>query len=273
VRLGLITSVWLGTAYEGRPGLELARELGFDAVDVYVDPLDLTLAARRELVRDLADVRLPVGSVPCAAMGSSDPHPAVRRFHVERAKKHVDLAVELDAGNLMLAHGESLWEGQVVPRALEWRWAVETTREVAEHAGRYGLDVAIELEPFELSAVNSLEKMERHLDEVGLPNVKANVDCSHLWLRRIPPSELERLRGRIAHVHFSDCDGERHGDLPPGRGTTPLSDYLAALADAGFDGVVSLELEYAPDPLAVVDWVSEAYRETARLMREGGVRS
>jgi D-psicose/D-tagatose/L-ribulose 3-epimerase len=78
----------------------------------------------------------------------------------------------------------------------------------------------------------------------------------------------------IGHIHLSDCDGEVHGDLPPGRGVTPIKEYLAAIVDAGFtDGTVSIELEYSPDPDRIVEWVQEAYRETTRIMDELGVRT
>ena len=38
------------------------------------------------------------------------------------------------------------------------------------------------------------------------------------------------------------------------------------------DGVVSIELEYSPDPAKIVDWVTEAYCETAKLMDLVGLR-
>jgi D-psicose/D-tagatose/L-ribulose 3-epimerase len=38
------------------------------------------------------------------------------------------------------------------------------------------------------------------------------------------------------------------------------------------DGVVSIELEYSPDPARIVEWVEEAYRETAKLMELAGLR-
>ena len=39
------------------------------------------------------------------------------------------------------------------------------------------------------------------------------------------------------------------------------------------DGVVSIELEYSPEPSRIVEWVEEAYRETAKLMELTGLRS
>ena len=42
---------------------------------------------------------------------------------------------------------------------------------------------------------------------------------------------------------------------------------------AGFDGTISIELEFAPDPDKIVDWVTEAYRETDKLMQARGLRN
>jgi D-psicose/D-tagatose/L-ribulose 3-epimerase len=53
-------------------------------------------------------------------------------------------------------------------------------------------------------------------------------------------------------------------DFPP---------YLKALADAGFNGTVSIELEYSPEPAKIVDWVREAYQATNQLMSSQGIRS
>ena len=52
-------------------------------------------------------------------------------------------------------------------------------------------------------------------------------------------------------------------DFPP---------YLRALKQVGFEGAVSIELEYSPDPARIVEWVEEAYQATNRLMQAAGVR-
>jgi len=102
--------------------------------------------------------------------------------------------------------------------------------------------------------------------------VKANIDISHLHLAKVPPAELRRLRGKAIHVHISDCDGVKHGDLPPGRGVVDFAPYLREIKHLDIDGAVSVELEYSPEPDKIVDWVREAYRETDRLMRDAGLR-
>ncbi len=46
----------------------------------------------------------------------------------------------------------------------------------------------------------------------------------------------------------------------------PFEGYMQAIKDLDFDGAISLELEYAPDPSQIVEWVTEAYSATDRLM-------
>ena len=150
---------------------------------------------------------------------------------------------------------------------------MENVRKCGEHARSLGLEVAMELEPFKLSLINSVDTMLQFLDDVGLPNVLANCDISHLDLVRTPFEEVKRLKGRIAHVHLSDCDGKVHGDLPPGRGVTPIKRYLQEIRDTGFDRTVSIELEYSPQLDKIVEWVTEAYERTDAIMRELDCRS
>jgi sugar phosphate isomerase/epimerase len=87
------------------------------------------------------------------------------------------------------------------------------------------------------------------------------------------PTELAKLKGKANHVHISDCDGMVHGDLPPGRGVVKFSPYLQAIKELDFDGAISLELEYSPDPERIVEWVEEAYTATDKLMQQLDLRS
>ena len=268
----MITSAWVGTSVGTEQGLRLAKEIGFDTVDVFADPMEIDARERRLIRKTLASENLPVGSVVCCALGIADFNQPVRRFHNQRIKSYLDLGHEWEARNLLLVLGEYIWQQEVIAPADQWKWAVEEVRDVAEYADKMGLDIAIEIEPFHLSIVNTVAKMKQFLKDVDHPRALANIDVSHLVLAHDPPEAIAELKGKIAHVHLSDCDGKKHGDLPPGRGCVDFRSYLQALKDAEFAGIVSLELEYSPEPDKIVDWVKEAYQATDSLMSELSIR-
>ncbi len=272
MKLGLINSAWLGSPVGIADGIRYTKEIGFDTIDILADPTEIDVRERR-LIRDTClEVDIPVISVCCCALGIADFNASVRQFHLRRVESHLDFCYELEARNLLLVLGEYVWQREVIAPDDQWRWAVEQAREAGEYAASLGLEIAIELEPFRESIVNSLDKMLEFLDEVDHPQVRANLDISHLHLSKSPASGIGRLKGRIAHVHLSDCDGKKHGDLPLGRGVVDFPPYLEALRDTGYNGVVSIELEYSPEPHKILEWVREAYTKTAELMDGAGIR-
>lgn len=269
MKLGLINSAFAQAGKGTRFGLVQTKRIGFDTVDIFTDPLDMDIKERR-LIKSTADeLGLPIKSICCVAVGLIDFNPSVQRFHLDRCKAYLDLCYEYDCDNLLLVIGEYIWQREVIPPAEQWRLCVQNVRTLGLYAKKLGLKIAIELEPFDLSLVNSVRTMEKFLDDVDLEGVvMANCDISHLDLMGIKPKEVSRLKGRIAHVHLSDCNGKVHGDLPPGRGVVPILKYLEAIRDTGFDRTVSIELEYSPDPRRIVQWVQEAYEKTDAIMRK-----
>lgn len=269
MKLGLINSAFAQAGKGTRFGIEQTKEIGFDTVDIFTDPLDID-DAERKLIRTVADeVGLPIKSLCFVAVGLIDFNPSVQRFHVDRCKAALDLAKELGCDNLLLVIGEYIWQKEVIPPEEQWRTGVENTKLLGEYAAELGLEIAIELEPFKLSLVNTVDTMVKFLDDVGMPEtVRANCDISHLYLMGIGPEEIRRLKDCLAHVHLSDCNGKVHGDLPPGRGVVPIIDYLREIRDTGYDRTVSIELEYSPEPDKIVEWVTEAYEKTDAMMRE-----
>lgn len=266
MKLGLINSAWLGTSIDTAEGIELTKKIGFDSIDIFADPLEISAQERRLIRKSCVANNLPVVSTVCCALGIADFNAPVRCFHVQRAKAYLDFCYELEGKNLLLVLGEYIWQQEVIAPKDQWKWAVEHVRELAEYARALNLEIALEIEPFHLSIVNNARLMVQFLKDVDHPAAKANVDISHLALAGDSAGEISKLSGRIAHVHLSDCNGKTHGDLPPGRGTVDFPPYLKALADSGFQGTVSIELEYSPEPDKIVDWVREAYQATNQLM-------
>jgi D-psicose/D-tagatose/L-ribulose 3-epimerase len=272
MKLGLINSAWVQANQPTEFGLRKTKEIGFDTVDIFADPLDMDVRERR-LIKDECDrLDLPIVSIACVAVGLIDFNPSVQQFHIDRCCAYLDLAYEYQAKNVLLVIGEYIWNQEVIPPAEQWRTGVENVRRLGDYAGERGLQIALELEPFPLSLVNTVDTMVKFIDDVDHEAVRANIDVSHLLLSKVAPEELRRLKDKAIHVHISDCDGKKHGDLPPGRGVVPFAPYLREIKNLGIDGTVSIELEYSPEPAKIVEWVEEAYRETDKLMQAAGLR-
>jgi sugar phosphate isomerase/epimerase len=273
MKLGLINSAWAQAGKETAYGIRMTKEIGFDTIDIFADPLDLDVKERRLIKRECDRAGLPIISIACVAVGLIDFNPSVQRFHLQRCRAYLDLAYEYEAKNVLLVLGEYLWEQQVIPPAQQRQIGVRNLLELGNYAHDLGLQIALELEPFKLSLLNNVESMVHFVDAVAHPAVKANIDISHLQLSHTRPEELRRLKGKAIHVHLSDCDGRVHGDLPPGRGVVDFGPYLREIKALDIDGAVSIELEYSPDPERIVDWVREAYTATDRLLQEAQLRS
>ena len=272
LELGMISSTWLGTKVGRIEGIHQAKRIGFDTYDVFEDALDLTDAERAEIRAACEEVGLPIRSQLCVAFGLVDFNPAVQRFTQERLRANIDQGAALGARNLVVVVGEYYWDGEVFPNAAIWEMAVAGVRQAGEHAATKGLEVVVELEPFEQSLTKDVHELVRFVKEVGHPAVRANADISHLHLSHCSFEDVALMTDLIGHIHLSDCDGVAHGDLPAGRGVTPIKEYLQAIVDTGYEGTVSIELEYSPDPERIVEWVEEAYAATAAIMRDVGVR-
>jgi len=272
MKLGIINSAFYQAGVDTATGLKYIARIGFDCVDVHTEAMGISKQEVSLVARTCEKLGLPIVSLPVCSLGLADFAEPVRDFHIERTKKFIDLARTWNARNVLLVLGEYLWQREVIPPEAQWKWALETCRKIGDYADRKKIDVALELEPFRLSLLNSVDAMVRFVDECGHPRIRANIDISHLVLSDTSPLEITKLRGKAIHVHLSDCDGKVHGDLPPGRGVVKFEPYLQAIKELQMDGVVSIELEYAPDPARIVQWVQEAYEGTNRLMQLTGLR-
>jgi len=272
LELGMISSTWIGTGVDVEEGIRQAKKIGFDTYDIFEDALDLSDAERAQIKGWCDEVGLPIRSQVCVAFGLVDFNPSVQRFTLDRIKANIDQAAGFGARNLLLVVGEYFWDGEVFPRPAIWDMAVDLVRQAGEYAASKGLEIALELEPFNEALLKDVHELVRFVDEVGVPAVLANADISHLHLSNASFEDVAVMQGKIGHIHLSDCDGKVHGDMPAGMGVTPIKEYLQAIVDTGYEGTVSIELEYAPEGTDIVPWAQRAYDGTAAIMREVGVR-
>jgi sugar phosphate isomerase/epimerase len=272
MKLGIINSAFHQAGVGTADGLKHIARIGFDCVDIFTEAADISRKEVSLVARTCERIGLPIVSLPVVSLGLVDFNEPVRQFHLERTRKFIELARTWDAKNVLLVLGEYIWQREVIPASEQWQWAVESCRRLGDYADKKGVDIALELEPFRLSLLNNVDAMARFVDECQHPRVRANIDISHLVLSDTSPADLRKLKGKAIHVHLSDCDGKVHGDLPPGRGVVKFAPYLQAIKELAIPGAVSIELEYAPDPERIVEWVEEAYEGTAKMMDAVGLR-
>jgi D-psicose/D-tagatose/L-ribulose 3-epimerase len=273
LELGMISSTWIGTGVDLEEGIRQAKKIGFDTYDIFEDALDLSDAERSQIKGWCDEVGLPIRSQVCVAFGLVDFNPSVQRFTLDRIKANIDQAASFGARNLLLVVGEYFWDGEVFPRPAIWDIAVGNVRQAGEYAATKGLEVVLELEPFNEALLKDVHELVRFVNEVNTPAVLANADISHLHLSDASFADVALMKGMIGHIHLSDCDGKVHGDMPAGMGVTPIKEYLQAIVDTGYEGTVSIELEYAPEGTEIIPWAQRAYDGTAAIMREVGVRA
>ena len=157
MRLGMINSAWAQAGRDTAWGIQKTAEIGFDCIDIFADPLDID-ARERKLIRvECEKANLPIISVACVAVGLIDPNPSVRRFHQERCRAYLDMTYEFGGENLLLVLGEYIWEQQVVTPAEQWATAIDELKKLGDHAGKLDLKIALELEPFKMSLLNTVD--------------------------------------------------------------------------------------------------------------------
>src|SRR6266705_1122894 len=124
MKLGLINSAWAQAGRETAYGIRMTKEIGFDSIDIFTDPLDIDVKERRLIKRECDKAGLPIVSIACVAVGLIDFNPSVQQ------------------------------DG--IPPQEQWQIGVRHLRELGDYAANLGVQIALELEPFHLSLLNNV---------------------------------------------------------------------------------------------------------------------
>lgn len=228
-------------AEHGYAGVALTLDHGF------CDPF--APDARREadrVARRLAGLGLDV-VVETGARFLLDP----RRKHEptllsDDGSRRVDFllrAVDIAAG--LGAPVVSLWSGvrpRHVPAAEAWGRLLGGLMPVLHHAAARGVRIGFEPEPGML--VDTVAEWERLAAEADHPALGITLDIGHCQcLEPLPPAAcVRRVADRLVHVHIEDMRRGEHEHLAFGDGEIAFPPVLTALGEAGYAGLVAVEL-------------------------------
>lgn len=168
---------------------------------------------------------------------------AAREESVRYVKGCVDLVAGLGGKILCIVPGEV---GKVTPTDTpqnEWRWAIEGLKEIADHAGQKGVRPGIEpLNRFETYFINRHDQALALADEVG-GNTGVVLDTFHINIEEADPMGAIRATGnRLVDFHIAD-----NNRMPPGMGKYDWGEVVRTLADAGYDGYLTVEFVIPSD--------------------------
>ena len=68
MKLGLINSAWAQSGRDTAWGIRKTKELGFDTIDIFADPLDIGVRERKLIKREADKAGLPIVSICCVAV-------------------------------------------------------------------------------------------------------------------------------------------------------------------------------------------------------------
>lgn len=270
MELSISENAWWGTDIDRVKGIRVAKQCGYDSYCVFT--VDLSPQLKRSMVEALRETGLPCLNFTVVVTSLIDLNADIRRMTIDWAKRQADIGYEFGSSKMILVPGEYVWEEQEVPPKVQWDWAVEGIREIADYADGLGIKTGLEFETPKHNIINSVDSVVRMLDGVGRPYVQANLDFVHMYVVGDGPEAIRKVRGRLLNVHFADCKGRKHAHWPPGSGVVPLKDYLSELKAIDYQGGIQMELEWSPEPAKIVEWVQEGYTSTARMMKELGLR-
>jgi hexulose-6-phosphate isomerase len=237
-------AIWTGGFPDGTPmerRFALAREAGFDGVELVVDEKLVEADGELRGLAELARRTVPVHSLMCGfsrRLGSPDP--AERPAALEAVKRAIRAARLLGADTVLVIPAvvtervtyQQAWElGQAGLRAL---------LPTAEH---YGVCLAVE-NVWNRFLLSPLE-MRAFVDGLGHPLVRVYFDVGNVLAWGYPEQWIDLLGERIRRVHLKDFStrvGNIDGFVQLLEGDVAWPAVMAALRRVGYDSFLTSEV-------------------------------
>lgn len=247
-------SIWSFAETDLRKCMELARDAGFDGIELALDehgPVSMDSTKEDIMkVKDMADeVGIELYSVACGLYWTYN-YTSANEENVKRAKeitrKQLEVASWLGCDTILVVPGavEVVFDaGEVVEYDVAYERALSALRELAPVAE--SLKVAIGVENVWNRFLLSPLEMADFIDKVGSDYVGSYFDVGNVLITGYPEHWIKILNKRIKKVHFKDyrrAAGDLHGFVDILAGEVNWTKVMEQLEKAGYDGWVSAEM-------------------------------
>ena len=163
--------------------------------------------------------------------------PGKRAMSVQYVKDCITMVKELDGYEMTIVPATV---GKVVADATpdeEWKWAVESMKEIYEHSQKAGVRLAIEpLNRFETYFLNRAEQAMALAEATG-PDCGVCLDAFHINIEEADLYEAIRsTKGRLTDFHVAE-----NNRMPAGHGDYDWKKVVDTLKSIGYDGALTAE--------------------------------
>ena len=224
-------------ALSDRVRLELAKEAGFDGVELPQAPDPKTTENLAEMAKDCG---LEIASVMCTTnwpypLSSTDEE--VRAQGVAGTKAGLEQCQAVGADVLLVVPGQVTED---VRYSAAYEISQRSLRELAPVAESLGVIMAIEnvWNKFLLSPL----EMRDFIDSLGSPFVQVNFDVGNILLYGYPHHWIETLAGRIKKVHVKDFEVTTGTWVGLLQGSVDFPRVMNALRGIGYNDYLTTEV-------------------------------
>ncbi len=231
--------------------IRIAKETGYQAIELHTDKLLRYLNAGYS-AEDLKDTLNRHGILPACIdiLGAVERcAPAEHRCLMDEARRLCEVAYTISCPTIQLNAFSGLAQRS-------WEEIIKLTAaniaDIADIGQSYGIQFQVEGAAW--TPIHSLSQCLQLIEAVDRENVGLVIDFWHLWASRgTTCEELARLDKHLIYgVHLADGRRPPEGQpwvdekllrgFLPGDGDLPINEWVRAVKDTGFDGVVSGEI-------------------------------
>jgi sugar phosphate isomerase/epimerase len=241
-------------------GCRKAKELGFDAVEVFppgpdaVDPGTLG-----QLLDDnglsLAAVGTGAGWVK-HKLALTSPEEVIREKALAFIRSIMELAAQFEAPAIIGSMQGRAADNMSKSTAL--RYLGNALFKLDECAGDLGVTLLYEpLNRYETNLINTLAEGVQYLKGLATQNVKLLADLYHMNIEETNLADALKAAGPyVGHIHFADSNRKAAG-----LGHTDFAPIVAALRQIGYEGYLSAEVFALPDSDRAARQTIESFRK------------
>lgn len=259
--------------------IKKAAAMGANGIQMYAnsgEPENMNAAARKALLDEVKGEGL-VFSALCGDLGKGFGNPELNPVLIERSKRIVDLAKDLET-DIVTTH---IGVVPADPNHDRYKIMQEACFQLAEYADSMNAHFAIETGP-ETSIV-----LKEFLDTLNSTGVAVNLDPANLRMVTgdDPVQAVYNLKKYIVHTHAKDGNKladsnpeyvyrvvhpipeevrkvRYYEEVPLGTGQVDFPAYLKALEDIGYRGFLTIEREVGGNPAADIQTAYEFLKKT-----------